>query len=297
VAKLVGLRPSRASKTILRLAGLREIGHGAGILSNPRPKEWVGTRIGGDVMDIALLGAAMLHSEHKERTVLATAAVLGVSALDVLAFQELSESRALPEADLTERAGSTARRSLTIGAPPEQVYSFWRDFENAPRFMKHIESVVELDNGRTRWHALGPKGVSASWEAELQDDRPNERIAWKAVEPADFFNEGVVLFRPARDGGTVVTVEMRYAPPGGRIGAAMLRLLHKEPGQTVADDLRRLKALLETGDVVESDATLGPSTPHPAQPVGTVGESPGGSIHRLAAGIANQSAAGREEAL
>jgi uncharacterized membrane protein len=137
--------------------------------------------------------------------------------------------------------------------------------------MKHIESVEELGNGRTRWVAIGPRGASVCWEAELQEDRPNERLAWRAVEPADLYNEGVALFRPGRDGSTVVTVEMRYAPPGGRIGAAMLRLLHKEPGQVLADDLRRVKALLETGEVVESDATLGETTPHPAQPPGERG--------------------------
>ena len=265
VARLVGLRPTRGSSAVLRLAGLREIAHGAGILSNPRPKEWVGTRIGGDALDLALLGVALVTAEHRERALLATVALVGVTALDVLAFQELSESRALPGPDVQSGSRSHLRRSITIGAPPEQVYGFWRTLENLPRFMKHLESVTNLGGGRSTWTARGPGGATASWEAQIVEDRPNERIAWRSLEASDLYNEGSVDFLRGPDSGTVVRVEMRYAPPGGRIGAAMLRLLHREPGQQIAEDLRRLKQIIETGEVVESDATLAPD-PHPAQP-------------------------------
>jgi uncharacterized membrane protein len=196
---------------------------------------------------------------------LATAAVAGVTALDVLAFQELSESRAAAGPELLDGHGSHFRRSITIGAPAEQVYGFWRNLQNLPRFMPHIESVEELGDGRSRWTARGPAGASATWEAEIVEDRPNERIAWRSVDGTDLHNAGSVDFRSSRDGATVVTVNLRYASPGGRIGTAMLRLLHQAPDQQVADDLRRLKQVIETGEVLESDATQVPGL-HPAQP-------------------------------
>jgi uncharacterized membrane protein len=266
VARLIGVEPGRGTTTVMRIAGLREIAHGAGILANPRPKEWIGTRIGGDVLDLALLGAAFFKANQRNRTLLATGAVLGVTALDILAFQELSESRKAPSPGAARRPGTRASRSITVGVSPEEVYRFWRDFENLPRFMKQIESVRDLGDGRWLWRARGPRGARGEWETELVEDRPGELITWESVGTAEFFNAGTVHFQRApRDRGTIVTLEMQYAPLGGSIGAAMLRLFRMEPGQQAGDDLRRLKQLLELGEVVLSDATAVPRL-HPAQP-------------------------------
>lgn len=256
IARLIGLEPTDRNARVLRVAGLREIGHGAGILSAPSPKEWVGTRVGGDVIDLGLLGAALLGADRRDRALLATAAVLGVAALDVLTFQTLSDSRRVKAPEDLEGHGLPVRRSITVERPIAEVYGFWRDIENLPRFMEHLESVEDLGDGWSRWTAEAPGGMPVSWEAQTIEDRENELIAWRASERAMVYNEGVVRFRPApADRGTIVTVEMRWAPPGGRIAAAILTLMQREPGQQLADDLRRFKQVLETGDVVVSDAT------------------------------------------
>jgi uncharacterized membrane protein len=266
LARIVGLRPTTRTKTVIRLAGLREIGHGAGILANPRPKEWVGTRIGGDLLDLGLLGVALAASERKDRTLLAAAGVLGVAALDVLAFETLSESRKAPDPETHAGTGNLVRSSIAIGRPVDEVYGFWRDFENLPRFMKHLESVRDLGDGRSRWRATGPGGMRAEWEAELVEERAPELLEWESLPDSDVYNAGIVRFRAGRTPDeTIVTVELRYAPPGGTIGKALLRLLRREPGQQLRDDLRRLKQVLETGSVVLSDATAVPG-PRPAQP-------------------------------
>jgi len=268
LARAIGLRPSGATMATLQGLGLREIASGVGILSNPESKEWVGTRVMGDVMDLALLGVALVKSERPTRTAIASAAVLGVGALDLLATEQLAEARKSPisNRDDSSPVESHVLRSITIGCPRNEAYALWRDFTNFPRFMEGIESVEDLGDGRSHWRARGPVGTSVEWDSEVTADTPDELIRWQTVGASAVYHSGTVRFTDApRDLGTVVTVEMSYAPPGGKIAAALLKLFRKEPGQQVGDDLRRLKQVLEIGEVLLSDASSG-TTPRPAQP-------------------------------
>ena len=148
-----------------------------------------------------------------------------------------------------------ARATITVDKALEEVYWFWHDFENLPRFMAHLESVRVTGEGRSHWRAKGPAGRAVEWDAEIVEERPDELIAWRSLAGADVDNSGYVRFTPAPGGrGTEVRVELRYAPPGGSAGAAVAKLLGSEPGQQVLDDLRRFKQVLETGEVVRSDA-------------------------------------------
>jgi uncharacterized membrane protein len=132
--------------------------------------------------------------------------------------------------------------------------------------MKHLVSVEARDDKRSRWRARGPDGIVVEWDAEIVDEVENERLAWRSVGDADVYHAGAVRFEEAPAGrGTIVTVEMRYAPPGGKIGAALLKLMHREPGQQVAEELHNFKQLLETGEILVSDATVVPG-PRPARP-------------------------------
>jgi uncharacterized membrane protein len=176
--------------------------------------------------------------------------------LDVLGSERLAERRKAPAVEDAQAPHPVVLRSTTIGRTVAEVYSFWNDFTNFPRFMQHVESVEIVGDGRSRWRATGPRGTRAEWTSEIVERRENELIAWRSVDTSELYNEGKVSFRPAPRGeGTIVTVEMRYAPPGGRIGAALLKLFRKEPGQQVADDLRRFKQVMETGEVLYSDAS------------------------------------------
>src|SRR5690606_518666 len=157
-------------------------------------------------------------------------------------------------------------RSITVERPIEEVYACWRDFSSFPSFMQNIESVELLGGGRSRWRARGPGGPPVPWAAGPVEERENERLGWRSATGSDVWSNGTVRFARAHGGGTVVTVELEYAPPGGRIGAALLKPFRREPGQLIADDLRRFKQLLETGEVLVSDATAG-RTPRHAQPL------------------------------
>jgi uncharacterized membrane protein len=263
VAKVAGLEGRNPD--LIRLFGLREIASGVAILMRKRPAAAVWSRVAGDALDLACLGASFASPRSsKGRLAFATANVLAVTALDVICAQQLSTN------DGTTGGAIRVSKSIVVNSSPEELYQFWHDFENLPRFMKHLESVRETGAGRSHWKAKAPAGSTVEWDAEITDDRPGELIAWRSLEGADVYNTGSVRFERAPGGrGTRVSVEIDYTPPGGVVGAAFAKLFSEEPSQQVGDDLRRFKQVIETGEVIVSDGTVfdnGLLTQRPAQP-------------------------------
>jgi uncharacterized membrane protein len=147
------------------------------------------------------------------------------------------------------------KKSVTIDKSAAELYSFWRNFENLPQFMTHLESVkiLEGDGKRSHWVAKAPLGQSVEWDADLTSDMENERIGWKSVEGSQIANSGVVEFLPTANRGTEVRVVLTYEPPAGYIGTLIAKLFGEEPNQQVADDLRRFKMLMESGTVMTTE--------------------------------------------
>jgi uncharacterized membrane protein len=269
VARMIGVDDGEKARDTMFAVGMREIASGIGILTRPKPTGWVWTRVGGDVMDLTLLGSALNSPRAKRnRVAAATAAVVGVTLLDLLTGQELareSDTEAVARWRRRQR-GIHVTEAVTINRSPEEIYRFWRNFENLPRFMDHLESVQVIDDRRSHWRARAPAGATVEWDAEIVEDRPNELIAWRSLERADVPNSGIVRFvRAPGNRGTEVHVELNYEPPGGTIGTLVAKLFGEEPSQQVADDLRHLKQIMETGEIIHSDASIYRG-PHPAQP-------------------------------
>jgi uncharacterized membrane protein len=176
-------------------------------------------------------------------------------------------------------SSSTIRmtRSVVVNRAPEELYAFWHDFENLPRFMQHLQSVRVTGPRTSHWMTKGPAGTSVEWDAEMTADTPNELIAWRSTENADVDNSGIVQFERRPQGrGTVVRVEIEYRPPGGAAGARVARLFNESPEQQIYDDLHRMKQLIETGEVVRSDAVpegMGPIVQEAAQPAKLEGQA------------------------
>jgi uncharacterized membrane protein len=144
-------------------------------------------------------------------------------------------------------------KSININRSPEELYTFWRDFENLPRFMKYVQSVTVLDNERSHWVVTGPAGEKEEWDAEIYNEKPNELIAWRSLPDSDFINAGTVRFEPTSTGETRVRVVMNYNVPGGNLTAKIARLFARAPEDLIEEDLRRLKQLMETGEIATTE--------------------------------------------
>jgi uncharacterized membrane protein len=243
VAHAAGVNGSPA---LMRSLGARELAAGAGILRNRQQSAWLWSRVAGDVMDMALLGMAARSPEaRRKRVALAAAVVAGVAVADVMASMRQQRSA-------TQITNGTVHFSKTISVnkPVEEVYRFWRDFEGFPRFMAHLEEVQVIDDLRSHWIASGPGGRTVEWDAEIIDDVPNERLAWRSMEDADIDNAGVVRFEKAPGGrGTIIRVETHYRPPAGAAGRIVAQLFGEEPQMQIDGDLRRFKQIVETGEI------------------------------------------------
>lgn len=136
--------------------------------------------------------------------------------------------------------------SIVVNAPPERVYAFWRNLENLPRLLSHVERVDVVDLTHSRWAVRGPAGAPMSWDAELINDKPGELIAWRTIDSRIVNHAGSVTFEPDRQ-GTRVRVSLQYDPPGGRFGHAVASLVSADAGTQVAYDLAAFKRALEEG--------------------------------------------------
>ncbi len=158
-------------------------------------------------------------------------------------------SRATTRAALGGARGVHVRESVRLERPIDEVYRFWRKLENLPRFMNYLEEVIDLGNGRSRWIAKGPAGTRVQWDAKVINEIEDKLIAWQSLPGGDITTAGSVNFDTVRNGrSTQVSVHFQYAAPAGRAGSLIATVFGREPSQTVREDLRRLKQLLEAGE-------------------------------------------------
>ena len=148
----------------------------------------------------------------------------------------------------TQQETSTST-SLLVNCSPQDAYRFWRDLENLPRFMNRLESVTSLPDRRSRWVALGPMGKTITWDAEITDERENEYIAWRSLPGSDLQVDGRVEFQEAPAGrGTLISTQIQFLPTPGTSNT-LARFLNKGANFALRQDLRRLEAIIETGEI------------------------------------------------
>lgn len=152
--------------------------------------------------------------------------------------------------------GIQVRESVRLEVPITQVYNYWRRLDNLPSFMAHLHRVEETSNGRSHWTAAGPAGVSVEWDAEIVSEIENRVIAWQSLPGSEVPTAGSVNFDTVRGGrSTQVRVQLRYAPPAGKAGALLAWLFGRAPSQTIREDMRRFKRILEAGEIPRATAT------------------------------------------
>uniref|UniRef100_Q022X0 Cyclase/dehydrase n=1 Tax=Solibacter usitatus (strain Ellin6076) TaxID=234267 RepID=Q022X0_SOLUE len=245
VAKAAGTRNHTGW---VRAFGVREIVSGVGILTNPQPSRWVWSRVGGDLLDLAALGASLKTSRNgRASTAFSLAAVASITALDILAAKQLTAR------ETDSSSTQHLKANVIVNRSPEDCYRQWRNFRELPRFMSYLESVRETGDGRTHWVAAGPGGSTAEWDAELVEDVPGERISWRSLASSEICNSGSVEFEKAPGGrGTMVGVQMDFNSPAGAV-IPLTRMFGRHPEQMVDKDLRRFKQVMETGEAITTE--------------------------------------------
>lgn len=151
--------------------------------------------------------------------------------------------------------GIHVRESIRVERPVDEVYRYWRQLDNLPKAMSHLEQVTDLGNNRSHWAIAGPAGVRFEWDAEIINDVANKVIGWRSLPHADVVSAGSVNFSPVRGGrSTQVDIHLQYSTPTGRVAAILAAALGHYPAGTIREELRRLKSLLEAGEVPRATA-------------------------------------------
>jgi uncharacterized membrane protein len=273
LARLLGMRPAGWISAIVRACGLRETMSGFGLLSDKRPRFWLQVRLAGDAMDAGLLWWAIeqapyAESTRKSRLTGALLAVGGVSLLDAvtLGLGSWVQKRTSQRSKLEKKVAT----SITIDRSAADVYAFLRNVENLPRFISYLESVTSADQTTSHWRAKVPHGPSFEWDASVVEEQPNKRIVWKLeFTKIPMLVDSAEVRLEAAPGGR--GTEVHFTLSGKEIQAPRLvektmgRWLRKLPERFWSAQLRRLKQVLELGEITVSDASAF-AKPHPARP-------------------------------
>ena len=203
------------------------------------------------------LGIALVGIAAKSRRLRSTAATAGAGFLGrgLTGWCPVNaaigrDSSGLHRRDDTREAlggprGVHVAESVTIRRRPEEVFEFWRNLENLPRFMPHVERVDVIEARRSHWVVPGPAGSHVEWDAEVINEIRPQLIAWRSLPGADVASAGSVHFQSTGDGATRLDVVLQYDPPAGKLGAAVARVMGDAPEVMLKSDLQRLKKLLE----------------------------------------------------
>ena len=163
-------------------------------------------------------------------------------------YEALGHSSAGPD------PGLSLRETLTINAPAEELYRYWRPLDNLPRFMKHLKAVIRTGPLESHWVAEAPTGRTIEWDARIVAEEEGRHLAWESLPGSDVIHSGSVRFSPAPGGrGTVVEVVLRYEPLSGKLSAALATLFGGGAQREIKEDLRRFKQLMETGEIPTTD--------------------------------------------
>lgn len=160
---------------------------------------------------------------------------------------EKKDAKVRPEPGEEGESGFRVEKTVIVNRPVQEVYGFWRNFENLPRIMKHLKSVQKVNQRRSHWVTSGPFNSSVEWDADIITDEPNHRITWRSVHGAEVENAGSVVFRPlAATMATEVHVEMAYHPPAGKLGDCVAKIFGKDPAKQISEDMEQFKSVMET---------------------------------------------------
>jgi uncharacterized membrane protein len=260
-SRILGAKDCDRTRRAIRAASFAQAVGGILVLTRRRATPWLWAGVAGDAIELALVAnATSAGALPVSRALLTGAGFVGLAI--TAAGAALRTSKVAPDGlprNIHLNADVTVQRST------REVYQAWRDLQSLPRFMSHVESVSP-DGDKVRFRARLPVGMALEWEVELKEDVPGEKISWTSTEDSPIRNHGAVSFQPAPGNrGTQVHLVLDYEPPAGALGQAFMQLFGAVPREKMRADLRKFKQILETGSVMQSDASVHTGA-HPARP-------------------------------
>ena len=208
--------------------------------------------VGGVERLLSVLGGGALTLYGLRRSLAPLMLLLGGGALMYRGFTghcPAYQAMGVNTAHQDPEHGVTLEATITVNKPAAEVYRFWRQVENHPRFMQHLESAVSTGEKRSHWVARGPLHLPLTWDAELVEERPNALLSWRSLPAADVDNTSTVRFRELPNGrGTEVRLRLAYAPPGGVAGVALAKLFKTLTARQLREALRHCKQIIEAGE-------------------------------------------------
>ena len=166
-------------------------------------------------------------------------------------YASLGVSTAEPKPAATSvRAGHGVKieKTFTINRPREEVYRFWRNFENLPGIMRHLRSVETKSDQLSHWVANGPLGITVEWDAEIHNEEKNRLIAWRSLADSEIETAGSVHFMPVPGGpGTQVRISMKYDPSPEKMAELIAGIFGVDLKSQIEEDLCSFKQMMEAG--------------------------------------------------
>ena len=193
---------------------------------------------------VGSFGAGLIAASFRARA--GVCALLGVTGSALLARAATNRSFAGLFGLGDASQGIVVQKTINVEAPVEQVFAFWTDYQNFPRFMHNVREV-HVREDVSHWVVAGPAGVPVQWNAKLVEVEPNALLRWRSIFGSAVKHEGCVRFEPNAHGGTRLTVNLRYVPPGGAFGHAVATIFGADPKSEMDADLLRMKSMIETG--------------------------------------------------
>ncbi|SFD98362.1 YgaP-like transmembrane domain [Flavobacterium phragmitis] len=141
------------------------------------------------------------------------------------------------------------RLNVVINKPVGEVYDFWRNLENLPKFMSHLSGIKTIDENTSEWTAKGPGGIgSISWIAKIAKDRKDKLLSWFSVDGSTIRNAGKVIFKAHGHTATELDITISYHAPLGIAGESAAKLLNPYFEKLVEADILSLKKHLESNE-------------------------------------------------
>lgn len=156
-----------------------------------------------------------------------------------------------------ETQGVKVEQSVTIFRPVQEVYKFWQNVENLPKFINHLKAVHKVPDdaspSRSHWVASTRAGLHVEWDVEIINERENEIITWQSLPGSEVDAAGSVRFKKLSESVTEVQMNLNYEPPGGKMVVILSKLFRKDAASEIEEDLEHVKRILEAAARMDAE--------------------------------------------